>query len=208
MRRVILPVIALTFLGIATDANAVPIVFDSDPFEGSTAPTTPGRQVVGEEEFLANFDFASDRFIFDSDFFAVTGIDFVNDEIGNVPATGVNTIVLRTFDNDNDPITAFNAGIAANLIAERVTEAGAGFFVYFNSGLNMPRLVYSTDLSDDTADLKVLARFESLFDDRAAMAFFTEGNFAVAQVPEPTTLALLVLGGAWSASRYARRRRV
>ena len=34
---------------------------------------------------------------------------------------------------------------------------GPGFFIYFNSGLDLPRLVYSTDLSDNTADLKVLA---------------------------------------------------
>src|SRR5688572_8113670 len=133
---------------------------------------------------------------------------FANDVIGDVPATGVNTVVLQTFDNDSDPTTPFLAGIAANLIADRITSPGPGFFIYFNSNLDLPRLVYSTDLSDNTADLKILARLTNLTGDtgRAAMPTFTEENFALAPtaIPEPATLSLMTLAGILSGTRYAR----
>jgi hypothetical protein len=74
---------------------------------------------------------------------------FANDLVQNLPASGVNTIVLQTA-----PIP-FAAGLAANAIADQITDPGPGFFIYFNSGLDLPRLVYSIDLSDNTADLKI-----------------------------------------------------
>ena len=203
--RVIMALAAIAFLGITTRVDGAVITLDTDPFEGSDALTTPGRQVVGDELF-ANFDTATDRIVFDSDVFDVGSLSFVNDVIENVPATGVNLIVLRTFDNDNDLGTAFNAGSAATLIANQLTAPGAGFFIYFNSGLNLPRLVYSTDLDSSDSDLKVLVRFENLFDDRLALAGFTAENFALQQVPEPALLLLLAVGAAWSARRLRRAR--
>ena len=47
-------------------------------------------------------------------------------------------IVLETFDDDANAATAFAAGNAANLIAARLTTPGPGFFIYFNSALNLP----------------------------------------------------------------------
>jgi hypothetical protein len=181
-------------------ANAVVIHFDTDPFEGSTALTTPGRQIVGGEPSIT-FDIASDVFSFESSAFNLAEpLTFVNDVIGNVPAAGADFIVLRTFDNDADPASPFGAGIAANLLADRITTPGAGLFIYFNSGLDLARLVYSPDLSADDVDLKILARLTNLSGaaGRAAFASFTASNFSsgdsVTQVPEPPSIVLLAVG--------------
>jgi PEP-CTERM motif-containing protein len=193
--------VAAAFVMLSAPADAASITFNTDPFEGSTAPTTPGRQVVGNEVFTT-FDIATDVFTFDASVFGVSSISFANNVIGNIPTSGVNTIVLRTFDNDNDPTTPFAAGNAANLIAGQVTSATPGFFIYFNQGLDLPRLVFSPDLNDNTSDLKVLARFTNLGGQpgRDALSSITAGNFAIAQVvPEPSSLSLLLAAGGFLA---------
>jgi hypothetical protein len=189
MRRV-LPILsaAALLIGPAT-ASAATFTFASDPFAGTTALTDPGRQVIAaplNPEAFISFDVATDRFAFDVDFFKIDAIRFVNDSIGNIPTSGVNVIVLEGF--------AGAAPGAADLIAQRITTPGAGFFVYFNAGLNLPRLVYSTDLNDNTADLRVLARLTNVTgqDGRDAMAQLKAENFQV--VPEPTSLLLLATG--------------
>ena len=198
------PAALCVYFALTAAANAATIRFDEDPFLGSTALTTPGRQVVGGEPFVS-FDPATDVFEFAEPAFAPYGFGpplvVANGEIGDIPTSGANVIVLRTFDNDSDPSTPFNAGTAANLIAAQVTSPGAGAFIYFNQGLDLPRLVFSTDLSDATADLKILARMTNLGGTagQAAMAGFSSENFAA--VPEPATLLLLSVGLAWSASR-------
>jgi hypothetical protein len=120
----------------------------------------------------------------------------------------VNFIVLQTFDNDANPTTGFGAGAAADVIADQLTDSAAGFFVYFNSGLDVARLVFSTDLGDRNADLKVLARFTNLTGQpgRDAFSSFTEEN--VTAVPEPTSLVLVSSAGlAWLGRIATRRRR-
>lgn len=197
MRLSLLRAVALSFV-LVGPAEAATITFATDPFEGSTALTTPGRQVVGGEQFVP-FSPATDQFVFDLAAFASYGFGaplvVANGAIGDIPTTGVNVVVLRTFDSDNDPATPFNAGTAANLIADRVTAPGAGVFVYFNSNLDLARLVFSTDLNDNTADLKILARLTNFTgaDGRAAMADLSSTNFAAA-VPEPSGLLLVVAG--------------
>lgn len=60
----------------------------------------------------------------------------------------------------------------------------------------MNRLVYSTNLDDPTADLKILARLTQPTgaDAIAAKADFGSQNFALAPVPEPETYALMLSG--------------
>jgi hypothetical protein len=195
-------VIAFMLLALSTIANATVFAFKTDPFEGSDALTTPGRQIVGGEAFIT-FDIAQDLFLLESPAFGVgDAVFFANDLVANLPSTGLNVIVLQTA-----PIP-FNAGLAANAIADQITSPGPGFFIYFNSGLDLPRLVFSTDLSDNTADLKVLFRMTNLSGDagRAALPTFTASNFAF--VPEPSTLMLLATAGVlWVGSITRRRRR-
>jgi hypothetical protein len=203
--------IALAFFALSSTAQASTFRFDTDPFAGTPALTTPGRQIIGNEQFIS-FSIADDVFSFDPAAFGVSGpVDFANAAAGNLPTSGVNVVVLESFDDDNNTGTPFGAGQAANLIANRVTTPGAGFFVYFNQGLDLARLVYSTDLNDNTADLKVLARMLNLNGQagRNAMPNFTAANFEVTStpVPEPSTLTLIALGVLGGGRRLLRRKR-
>jgi hypothetical protein len=183
------PILALA---LSTAAQATTIHFDTDPFAGSTALTTPGRQIVGGEPFIT-FSPLTDTFAFDATAFGITSLNLFNGEASGIPASGVNVVVLRTFDNDANPATAFNAGTAANLIADAITMPGAGFYIYFNQGLDLPRLVYSTDLSDNTADLKILARMTNLTGTGGQLALidFTAADFVITGVPESSSLGLM-----------------
>ena len=187
-------------LVLSATSNATTFTFDTDPFAGTPVRTTPGRQIVGGELFIS-FNTGTDVFAFDPAIFGVDNqVHFVNGPAGSLPSGGANVIVLESFDDDNNPLTPFGAGNAANLIAQQVTTPGAGFFVYFNQGLDLPRLVYSTDLDDPTADLKILARMLNLTgqDGRETLPEFSTDNFAMiaptAQTPEPSSLLLLAAG--------------
>jgi len=186
----------LILAGVLSSADAEIFRFDTDPFAGTTALTTPGRQVVGGEDSIG-FNIASDIFSLESTVFnAGNQVFFANSVVASLPTSGVNVIVLQTFDNDANPATPFGAGNAANLIAAQITSPGAGFFIYFNSGLDLPRLVYSRDLNDNTADLKILFRMTNLTGQsgRDAIPSFTESNFEITTVPEPSTMLLLGFG--------------
>ena len=200
--------VALGLFTLTTNASAATFTFVTDPFAGSTALTTPGRQIVGGEPFV-DFSIATDVFAFDPIVFGIDAILFANDVVASLPTTGINVVVLQTLDNDADPLTPFGAGNAATVIAEQITEPGPGFFIYFNSGLNLPRLVYSIDLSEPTADLKVLARLTSLAGQSGQLQLptFTEDNFALTQVSEPASVLLMMTGGAWWMARRALRKR-
>lgn len=199
MRRSILCSLAFGLLAAGSLAQAASIRFLTDPFAGSTALETPGRQIVGGEP-VGSFNIDADFFAFASEVFAVGDeLSFANDVVANLPAGGVNVIVLRSFDDDGNVATPFAAGTAANLIAAQITSPGAGFFIYFNQGLNLPRLVYSTNLDDSTADLKILFRMTNLVGDagREALAGFTADNFTLLPEPRSGALALLLGFALW-----------
>jgi hypothetical protein len=184
--------------------DAATFLFNTDPFVGSTALATPGRQVVGNELFIPDFDFANDVFAFDAAAFGVESLSFQNSVTGDLPSSGVNAVIVRDTDTDNDPLTPFNAGSAANLIAAEIDSPAPGFFIYHNGGLGLNRLVFSTDLSDVDADLKVLARLTSPVgvDAIALMPTISAANFQVVPEPAGAVLAAVAIGG------LARSRRV
>jgi hypothetical protein len=193
--------LAIGLLTVSASAQAATFVFNTDPFFGTNALTNPGRDIIGNELFINNFDVSTDVFALDKGVFGVNEILFVNDLASNVPATGVNTVVLQ---NDDVP---FAAGIAANLIAGQITQSGPGFFIYFNSNFDLPRLVFSTDLSDNQADLKILARLTNLGGPagRAQLPNFSSANFAA--VPEPSSLFMAAAGALFGCGFAVRRRR-
>jgi hypothetical protein len=180
----------LTIVSPALPAAAALFSFNDEPFAGTTALETPGRQVIGNELLIPNVNFTTDLFAFDAAAFGIDSLSFFNSLAADLPAAGVNVVVLRDTDNDNDPLTAFNAGSAAGLIAAQISAPTPGFFIYHNSGLGVNRLVFSTDLSETTSDLKVVARFTNPTgnDAIALLPSISEANFQV--VPEPSSIAL------------------
>ena len=211
MRQLTLYCIGAALLALCPAVHATTFTFKTDPFAGTNVLNTPGRQLLGGEDFLSFF-VASDIFSMDAAAFGVAGpVRFVDSTAANLPTGGVNVVVLQDFDNDANPLTPFGAGNAADLIAGRITEHGAGFFVYFNQGLNLPRLVFSTDLSSSASDLKVLARMLNLTgqEGRNAIPTFTAANFAIAETtsaaPEPSGF-LMMIGAGLVGACYALRR--
>ena len=207
MKRPLL-VVAIALLMSGAIANAATFRFISDPFEGSDALITPGRQIVGGEPFIT-FNISADLFSVEPTVFGVGDeVLLANALVDDLPTGGVNFVVLQTTDNDDDPMTPFGAGSAATLIAGQIADSAPGFFIYFNSGLDLPRLVYSTDLSDDTADLKIIARMVNLSGapGRAALPTFTEANFDITAIPEPSSILLMTGAAAFWGLGYVRRR--
>lgn len=197
MRRLTFYCIGAALLALCPAAPARTFTFNTDPFAGTNVLNTPGRQVIGAEDFVS-FSIGDDIFAMDAAAFGVgTPVHFVDSTAANLPTSGVNVIVLQDFDNDANPLTPFGAPNAADLIASRVTAHGAGFFIYFNQSLDLPRLVYSTDLSSSSSDLKILARMLNLNgpEGRNAIPTFTAANFeitgGISTAPEPSSLLMM-----------------
>lgn len=191
MRYSILCCMGLALAALNPAANASTFRFDTDPFAGTNVLNTPGRQIVGGEPFI-NFSITNDVFSLESTVFGISGaLSFANGAVSSLP-NGANVIVLESGDDDNNLLTPFGAGNAANLIASRETTAAPGFFIYFNQPLDLARLVYSTDLSNPNADLKILARMTNLNGaaGRNALSTITASNFDVTNAPEPSSLFL------------------
>lgn len=212
MRRFAVHYIGIAFVALSATAHASTFTFDTDPFAGTNVRNDPGRQIVGGENFVV-FSPGQDVFSLDSKVFGVGGtVNFVNESADLPLPGGVNVVVLETFDDDNNPGTPFGAGNAANLIASKITTPGPGFFIYFNQSLDLPRLVYSTDLSDTNADLKILARMLNLTgaEGRNAMPDFTAADFAftpaVSTVPEPSSFFMMLVVGVAGMSIYRSKR--
>src|SRR5216117_2863191 len=103
MRRSTFYCIGVALLALGSTADASTFRFDTDPFAGTNVLNTPGRQLVGGEDFI-NFFPATDVFSLDPAAFGVSGpVHFVNGLASAIPASGVNVVVLESFDNDNNP---------------------------------------------------------------------------------------------------------
>src|SRR4051794_25935887 len=106
---------AATLVALNTTMHATVFSFTTDPFAGTTALTTPGRQIIAGESFI-NFSIASDVFSFDPVVFGIgETIHFASGIASALPTGGANAIVLQSFDDDGNPATPFAAGNAANL---------------------------------------------------------------------------------------------
>jgi len=203
--------IGVALMAFCSTAHATTFTFNGAPFAGTNVQNVPGRQIVGGEDFIS-FSPATDVFSLDSAVFGVgSTVHFVNASATAIPATGVNVVVLESFDNDANPLTPFGAGNAADLVASQITTPGPGFFIYFNQSLDLPRLVYSTNLSDSNADLQILARILNLngAEGQNALPTFTAANFtftANSATPEPSS-SYLVAAGLLGAVGYGLRRK-
>ena len=183
----------MSALMVSTTAHAATISFNSDPFAGTNA-SDPGRQIVGGPGTPIIFDIGSDVFAFSSAVFGVDALQFVTAMSADLPTTGFNVVVLQ----DGAPLAA---GVAADRIAARLTTSGPGFFIYFNTGLDLPRLVFSTDLGDNTADLAILGRLMNLGGPAgfAQLPTFTAANFAIAEPAMPLLLLTSAVGARFAA---------
>ena len=190
--------VVAALLSFAGAGHAATFSFGSDPFAGTDALTTPGRQVVGGEPSIV-FDVDTDQFAFAKSVFGFSNLVFATGLAADIPATGVNVVVLQ------DVGPPMNAGLAANLIAAQITDSAPGFFIYFNTGLNLPRLVFSTNLGDETADLAILARMTNFVGNPGSVTTFTESNFT--ETPEPSSMVMMAAGMAlvgWAARKRVR----
>ncbi len=180
--------LAVALAALATPAQAATFLFNSDPF--------------AQDELFINFDIENDVFAFDQNIFGVSEVRFANTLTENLPGSGPNVIVVQ------DTADPFLAGIAQDRIADRLTDPGPGFFIYFNTNLQLARFVFVTDLSDPAAQFKVLARMENISgaEGFASLPDFTAANFQ--PVPEPSTLLTTGLGGLFACGWALWRRRV
>ena len=211
MRQFTFYCIGAALIAISPVAHADTFTFNKDPFAGTPVLTVPGRQIVGGEDFIS-FSIARDIFSLDATVFGVDPtVHFASGTAATLPTSGENIVVLQDFDNDANPLTPFGAGQAADLIASRITTDAPGFFIYFNQSLDLPRLVYSTDLGSSDADLKILARILNLNgqEGRNAMPTFTAANFEITStaspVPEPSSVVMIL--SVLAACLYALRRK-
>ena len=157
--------------------------YAGDPFEGRDV-SAPEREIIADnQDLITDFDFAEDKYRFNAIDFDVDGdVNFTavdaNAEGASI-APGTNVVAVLNSNDANDPNAPFAAGTAANQIAELTTEDGAGFFAYFNSGLELNRVVYSTNLNDASADLNVISQQTDLTGARAINALndFSADNF-------------------------------
>jgi hypothetical protein len=151
---------------------------------------------------LTEFDVNEDVFSFNPDAFPGVSeeVSFFNGLAQDL-TDGFNVIVLQNADDDNNPATAFNARSAARLISAQIDQDVAGFFVYFNSVLNINRLVYSANLNNGEGALDILAAILAPTGSDAvdALPTFTAGNFDISsEIPWQTDAAaggsVLLLG--------------
>ncbi|MEM9837873.1 MAG: VPLPA-CTERM sorting domain-containing protein [Pseudomonadota bacterium] len=159
----------------------------------------------GQNLQVPSFDTATDRFLIATDSFGFDdSLKFLNTDSNGIDDIA-NLIVLQDSDDDNDMNTVFNARSAARLIGAGTDVDRDGFFVYYNSALNINRLVYSSNLADGNASFQIIAAILDPTGQNAiaALPTFTDANFG--QVPVPA--AAVLFGGAMAGFGALRRKR-
>ena len=103
------------------DAGADIFGYADDPFKGEDV-SDPERQIIAEEDFITDFDFAEDRYLINARDFKIDGnVDFASVDSNDADASiepGTNVVTLLNSDNDDNQDTPFIAGTAAEEIAE------------------------------------------------------------------------------------------
>src|SRR3982750_3887517 len=126
--------IATGLLTLTATVNAATLVFNNNPLPVPD-PTPATREVVGGLGTEFNFNIPTDVIGINFDAFGVGPLMFQSSTAANLPSSGGNFVVLQEFG------PPMNAGIAQDLIGGAISDPGPGFFIYFNTGLGVPRLV-------------------------------------------------------------------
>ncbi|NJR64986.1 MAG: calcium-binding protein [Leptolyngbyaceae cyanobacterium CRU_2_3] len=148
-------------------------VYNGDVFaNGTAAPAgTTGINALNTPDIIADFTIADDQFVLDGSDLVVTGLNFQKGAAAQL-ANG-NVLVLT------DAFAA--AGAAARAIANNNNiTAKEGLFAYFNSTLQLTRIVYSKDLANG-GDISVLANLanQNGATGLSNIATLTAANFAL-----------------------------
>jgi hypothetical protein len=174
---------------LTTGVNGATLVFSTNPLAG--VPDTGGQIVNGAGGGpVFSFNPLTDVIAFDPAAFGVNAVAFAN---GNTtdpgfPMSGLTVAVVQN---------AAAARAVATVLGNQLTSTGPGFFMYFNAGLNVPRLVFSRDLGDPNADLAILARFDNLTGQAGVLPSIQASNFTATAIPEPSSM--LITSGALAA---------
>jgi Ca2+-binding RTX toxin-like protein len=139
--------------------------FLTDPFAGGVA-----GQNLNRPDVITDYEIGVDQFVFDKQKFGINEIKFINGDVNQISGDA-NVIVLQG---------AFaNAGLAAKAISDNNNlTGGKGIFSYYNSTLNISRVVHSTDLANNGA-FSVQGNLNNLTS-AAFQAQFTQADFGLA----------------------------
>jgi Ca2+-binding RTX toxin-like protein len=142
----------------------------------ANGPTTPagntGINILNTPDVIEDFDIGHEQFLFKGKDVNINQLRFQKGKSSEIHHDG-NVIVLT------DPFAA--AGAAAKAIKDNNNiKADAGIFVYFNTTLQLSRVVYSKDLSDG-GDISVLANLKNQAGQTGInnLGAFSANNFAL-----------------------------
>lgn len=186
-KNVVAVAIASAVVSLSAPAHAAAVVIVGG------APQTP----------VASFDLTSDIFSIVAETFGVSApLSFQNilASGGNV-SDSANVIVVQ------NTASTFNARTAVQTIAANTGADRPGFFVYFNTGLSIDRLVFAANLNDPNSVLQILAAIQSPTgaDALSRLSQFSAANFRFVETPLPAAAPLFL--GALAAFGVTARRK-
>lgn len=155
-------------------ANRDSFQFDADPFDGQTPKPVAGTHISGvnNPDFITDFQVDEDNFALGRDALGLSKLSFSDGKVADLSGSA-NVLVLQ----DSFP----NGFVAAQTIADNnELTGGAGVFIYYNSNLQIDRLVYSADLAHG-GNISVLANLQNVTgsDALALLPSFSAQNFTL-----------------------------